>query len=191
MKPVFLVLSLLPLAAGQDRVDPSFSIKDVQGRLQRPFDAQAKAASIVFFITNDCPISNRYAREIQRTCSDYGDRARCFLDYVDPDLTATEVLKHMSEFGYAGISAILDTRQAVVKASGATVTPETAVIAAGGKLAYRGRIDNTYLTFGQARRQPTERDLRLALDAVLQGKPVAAARTKPIGCYIPPLDLKK
>ena len=193
-----VTLHLLALTAllaaslpAQERVDPTLSIKDVRGVLQRPFDTQGKSASVVFFITNDCPISNRYAREIQRTCAEFAGRARCFLDYVDPYLTPALILKHMADFGHGDYPAILDKRQVLVKAAGATVTPEAAVILPGGTLAYRGRIDNTYVTWGQARREATEKDLRSALDAVVQAKPVAVARTKAIGCYIPPLDLKR
>ncbi len=37
---------------------------------------------------------------------------------------------------------------------------------------------------GVARQQVTERDLRLALDAVLSGAPVAKPETEAVGCYI-------
>ena len=39
--------------------------------------------------------------------------------------------------------------------------------------------------FGKRRVEPTRRDLRLALDAILAGKPVSARLTKAVGCYIP------
>jgi hypothetical protein len=50
---------------------------------------------------------------------------------------------------------------------------------------YRGRIDDRVADFGKRRVEPTRRDLRLALDAILAGKPVPARRTKAVGCYIP------
>ena len=185
-----LTLLCLP-ALAQERVDPKLSIPDVRGRMQRPFDPQGKTASVVFFITNDCPISNRYAPEIKRICSDFASNARCYLDYVDPDLTAEQILKHTAEFGHGDYPAIRDARQLLVKAAGATVTPEVAVILPGGKIGYRGRIDNTYVTWGQARREATEKDLRTALDAAVAGRPAATPRTKAIGCYIPPPDIRK
>jgi hypothetical protein len=65
------------------------------------------------------------------------------------------------------------------------VSPEAALLTPSGEIVYRGRIDDRVADFGKRRVQPTRRDLRLALDAFLKGKPIPARRTKAIGCYIP------
>jgi hypothetical protein len=78
-----------------------------------------------------------------------------------------------------------------VKATGATVTPEAVVVGTSGKIEYRGRIDNKYVTWGTARPEATERDLRAAIQAVAEGRPVATAYTKAVGCFITPLDILK
>lgn len=176
-------------AFGQDRVSPAITVKDVHGVTQKPFDASGKKAALVFFITDDCPISNRYAREIHRICDAYAGNAKCTLDYIDADLTTAKVEKHMADFGHGNYPAVIDAKQVLVKAAGATVTPEVALIAADGSLAYRGRIDNMWATWGQSRREATELDLRNALDQVVAGKPVALTRTKAVGCYITPVEL--
>jgi hypothetical protein len=186
------VTSGLLLAMGawaQDRVSPSITVKDIHGLAQKPLDASGKKAALVFFITDDCPISNRYAREIHRICDAYASQAKCTLDYIDADLTPAKVEKHMADFGHGNYPAIIDAKQVLVKAAGATVTPEVAVVSADGSLAYRGRIDNMWATWGQSRREATELDLRNALDQVVAGKPVAVARTKAVGCYITPVEL--
>jgi hypothetical protein len=176
-------------AWAQDRVSPTISVKDIHGQMQRPFDASGKKAALVFFITDDCPISNRYAREIHRICDAYAGSAKCTLDYIDLDLTPAKVEKHMADFGHGSYPAVIDAKQVLVKAAGATVTPEVAVVAADGSLAYRGRIDNMWATWGQSRREATELDLRNALDQVTAGKPVTLPRTKAVGCYITPVEL--
>src|SRR5437899_1201330 len=51
------------------------------------------------------------------------------------------------------------------------------------RLRYRGRIDDQY-RLGGARPEPTKRELKDALDAVLTGKPVAVAVTQVDGCAI-------
>ena len=51
-------------------------------------------------------------------------------------------------------------------------------------VAYRGRIDNRYVELGVERPAATQRDLADALAAVVAGKPVAAATTQAVGCYI-------
>ena len=100
-----------------------------------------------------------------------------------------KVEKHMSDFGHGNYPAVIDSKQVLVKAVGATVTPEVAVVTPDGTIAYRGRIDNMWATWGQSRREATVFDLRSALDQVLAGKPVAVARTKAVGCYITPVEL--
>ena len=63
-----------------------------------------------------------------------------------------------------------------------------AVFTPGGKLVYRGRINDLYTGFGDRRNAASEHNLRDALDAVLSGKPVKVSRTEAIGCLIEPLD---
>jgi hypothetical protein len=188
---LFLRLALFSsFLMAQERVNPALAVKDIHGQTQHPFEAKGKAA-LVFFITDDCPISNRYSQEIRRICEGYAGKASCTLDYIDPDLTPEKVEKHIAEFGHGRYPAVIDTKHALVKAAGATVTPEVALIQPDGTLAYRGRIDNIYVTWGQHRNQATHFDLKNALDEVLAGKPVSEPRTKSVGCYITPLELLK
>src|SRR5262245_20691188 len=189
MHRVVVFFGLLAAACAQDRADPMIAITDIRGQTQHPFRVSGKSASVIFFITNDCPISNRYAGEIRRICEGVAGRAACFLDYVDPDLTPQLAAKHVTEYGHGDYPAIVDAKHLLVKAAGATVTPEAVVVAPGGTIAYRGRIDNQYVTWGTRRPEATERDLRTAIEAVLQGKPVATPRTKAVGCFITPLEL--
>jgi hypothetical protein len=170
------------------RVNPAITIADVHGKTQRPFFAAPNTAAVVFFVTNDCPVSNGYAQEIRRICEAYKGKASCTLDYVDPTLKPETVSKHFEEFGHGDYPAVIDTKHVLVKASGAKVTPEVLVVKPGGEIAYRGRIDNKYEALGRARRVITVFDLRNAIDAVLAGKTVESARTSPIGCFITPLE---
>src|SRR3974377_2103207 len=99
MRAWWAVLWALP-AFAQTVVDPAISVTDIRGQVVRPFQANGKLASVVFFFTNDCPISNIYAREIHRTCDAYSEYASCVLDYVDPSLTESQVAKHMADYGH-------------------------------------------------------------------------------------------
>ena len=186
-----VLLAVSAFAADPTRVPPSLSLRDIYGQTQRPFFAAPNTAAVVFFVTNDCPVSNGYSHEIRRICEEYAGKASCTLDYVDPTLTPETVGKHFMEYGHGSYNAVIDTEQALVKASGAQVTPEVVVVLPGGRIAYRGRIDNKFVSLGRARQQPTVHDLRSVLDAVVSGKPVAEERTSPIGCYITPLEFFK
>jgi hypothetical protein len=144
-------------------------------------------ASILFFITNDCPVANSYAPEIQHICSDYAAKGvSCTLVYSDLTLDTAAIDKHHAEYGYPdSIPAVKDTAHKLAAATGATITPESVVVGKGGKVLYRGRIDNFYAALGKPRRQATEHDLRDALGEVLAGKPVTHPQTQAVGCYIP------
>jgi acyl-coenzyme A synthetase/AMP-(fatty) acid ligase len=72
-----------------------------------------------------------------------------------------------------------------VRHTGAKTTPEAAVLAPDGRVAYVGRIDDLFVAYGKRRHAPTTRELRDALDAVLAGREVAVARAPGVGCEIP------
>jgi len=167
----------------------SLGVRDIDGREINPLTPSG-AASVLFFITHDCPIANSYAPEIQRICSDYSSKGvSCSLVYVDPTLDQSGVRKHLAEYRFnADVTAILDRTHTLVDATHATITPEAVVVSHDGAIVYRGRIDNLYAGLGKPRRQATQRDLRIALDEVLSGKPVTPAETQPVGCYIPALS---
>jgi thiol-disulfide isomerase/thioredoxin len=167
----------------------TLAIADIDGKVLTPMRPTG-AAEVLFFITNDCPISNFYAPEIQRICGEYGGKGvSCAVVYVDPTLDTAAVRKHLHDFRYQHIPAILDAKHKIVETAGANVTPEAIVIGRDGKVRYSGRIDNFYAALGRPRRQATVHDLRTALDEVLAGKPVTTPHTTPVGCFIPPLGI--
>lgn len=146
-------------------------------------------AEALFFVTEDCPVSNYYSYEIHRICDDYKSRGlHCELVYIDPNMTAEDVRKHAEEYGHGDYPKVVDRDHSIVKAAGAEVTPTAVLIRHDRTIAYRGRIDDFYAGFGMTRRMVTKHDLRDAIDQVLAGRPVTEPETKPIGCYIP--DLK-
>lgn len=88
----------------------------------------------------------------------------------------------MQEYGFQN-PVLLDGDGQVGHRYGATRTPEVVLIDATGHVAYRGA---PYLMpdGGDALRPDTPRYLDEALEAVLTGKPVAQAQTKPMGCSV-------
>ena len=148
--------------------------------------APAGTKAIVFLFTStDCPISNRYAPEVQRVVAEFSSKGVVFrLVYPNPADQAAAIHEHMTAFSYAGaMEALRDPLHALVKFTKATVTPEAAVVA-GGRVVYRGRIDDRYVELGLERPAPTQHDLANALTAVLAGKRVPQATTQAVGCFI-------
>ena len=147
--------------------------------------APAGTKAIVYiFTTTDCPISNRYAPEIQRLHQRFGARGVLFrLVYPSRSDGDADIREHMKQFAYEGMQAVRDRDLALVKFTGATTTPEAAVIV-NEKVVYRGRIDDRYVELGVARPAATTHDLADALTAVIAGKPVAHATAPAVGCFI-------
>lgn len=189
-----LLFSIGPLLKASEKALPeiveelSVSIEDIKGREVKPFELDDAKASALIFVTQDCPISNAYAPEMARLKSEYESRGfKLTLVYVDPDVSRADIESHMDDYSLAGYTAIADRRHRLVRATGATVTPEAVVVLPDGAIAYRGRIDNMYPALGNRRRVITERDLRSALNSIDSGKEIPVARTRTVGCYIPNL----
>lgn len=193
-----LVAVLLAVGVRPTQADPPPADKqvkeefvDVLGdkyRLPGPDDCKAV---VLLFIGNDCPISNGYSKEIVRLCKEYMPKKVAFcVVYAEADISQDDARKHAKDYGYC-CPAILDPKMTLALKVGARVKPEAAVLSPKGELLYLGRIDDIYADFGKKRAEPTCRDLKNALDAVLAGNPVPVARTKAIGCYIDLPEKKK
>jgi hypothetical protein len=161
-------------------------VQSLNGAAVDALQAPADTKAIVFLFTStDCPISNRYAPEVQRLVSEFSGKGVVFrLVYPNPADRASAIREHMAAFSYEGaLEALRDPAHTLVKFTKATITPE-AVVVAGGRVVYRGRIDDRYVDLGVERPSPTERDLADALVAVFAGKPVPHATTQAVGCFI-------
>jgi hypothetical protein len=158
-------------------------VRDLQNQPADAFAGAENKAVVFIFVRTDCPISNRYAPEIERLKKKYAQHIVFRLVYPDPETTAAQIESHLKDFGLSAAPLRDPTHQLVRKAR-VKVTPEAAVFLPDGREVYHGRIDDRYVDFGKERPAPTRHDLDEALQLVLQGKPVAQASTAAVGCYI-------
>jgi peroxiredoxin len=162
---------------------PEFT--DTAGRIQTPLSQSDRKATVLFFILPDCPISNSYAPEIRRICTDYEKKKIAFfVVHPDPDVTLAQAKAHAKEYGYT-FPVLRDPAHILVKKAGVTTAPEVAVLDKDGKVAYKGRIDDWWVDYGKRRGEATRHDLRDALDAILRGAAVPHPTTTAIGCPLP------
>lgn len=162
-------------------------LPDLDGRQIEPLRANDAKAIVFIFIRTDCPVSNRYAPEVRRLHDKFAKSGvRFWLVYPDPDESGQIIRKHIKEYEYR-LRALRDPEHKLVKITGAQVTPEAAVFLPGGRMVYRGRIDDRYVALGKARPAPKTRDLEQVLEAILEGKQVTNKTTAAIGCFIPDL----
>jgi hypothetical protein len=165
---------------------PATTVTDLQGHPQNPLaDLASRRATVLLFITNDCPISNSYAPEIHRLCDAYMKQNIAFyLVYSDPDLKLADAQKHYQDYSYK-CPAVFDARHELATKTGATVTPEAAVYLPTGQRIYRGRINDLYLDYGKARYVATTSDLKDVLESIAQNHPLPPHTTTAVGCPIP------
>jgi hypothetical protein len=157
----------------------------IDGTLVDPFEAPAGTkATVLLFVSTDCPISNRYAPDVRRLYDRYSKDGVVFrLIYPNPAESVDDIRDHLKSFSYPG-TALRDLRHEAVKRAGATITPEAAVYDSRGRLTYRGRIDDRYSAVGVERATATRHDLQDAIAATLAGKPVTPRFTQAVGCYV-------
>jgi len=190
MRNPTLVLCAVLYATTLTAASDGLQVRGVDGRAFVLF-APRGAASALFFVATDCPISNWYAPTIQQVCRDFAARGvDCTLVYEDIDLGATpaaldaDVRAHLQEYRYGTMTAVVDRTRAVAKRARATVTPSVVLVDRRGAIRYRGRIDNGYADLGKPRQHVTSHDLRTSLDALLTGTAVPRPETEALGCYI-------
>jgi len=188
---VLLVVGFLLAAVvvyGNQAPPTQLQLLDLTGRWVAPLQATDAKATVFLFIRTECPVSNRYAPEIRRLYEKFASSGVTFwLVYPDSDESVETIRQHVEEYEYH-FGVLRDPRQTLVRLAGVRVTPEAAVFMAGGRMVYRGRIDDRYVAFGKTRPAPTTHDLEQVLQAILEGAPVTSKTTPAIGCFISDLQ---
>ncbi len=165
---------------------PSFALPDTDGRTVSLDDAKGATALLVMFICNHCPFVKHVRPALAALAEEYAPRGVAVVAinandaerYPDdsPEAMAREKAAARYTFPY-----LYDATQEVAKAYRAACTPDFFLFGADHRLVYRGRLDESRPNIGLPF---TGRDLRAALDAVLEGRAVAQEQVPSIGCGI-------
>lgn len=179
----FTESNMLPL--GSDA--PPFALPDmVSGKVIKLQDIASDKATVVMFICNHCPYVIHVNDEIVRVANDYIPKGIAFVAISSNDVKnypedGPDEMKKVAERLKYPFPYLFDESQNVARAFDAACTPDFYVFDKNLKLVYRGRLDdsrpkNTNLLTGK--------DLRTALDAILDGKPVPEKQYPSGGCNI-------
>lgn len=161
---------------------PASPFLDPQGVEHDPF--HARQTHVLIFVRTDCPITNRYAPELNRIAIEFKDkRVDFWLVYSDRTQQHDDVLRQIADFHLPGI-ALLDPTQALAHRARATVSPQAAVFDEVGHLTYSGRIDDRVAELGKVRATASTHDLEEAIADTLAHLPVAHPQTRAIGCFL-------
>lgn len=173
-----------PVTTGVGAGVPDFAFLDLDGETGVLSNLLGKGPVVVVMRDTGCPVARKYGHELARLEAEYGEEGVRFLFLnVSPQDSPEEARAEVELFGFQG-SYILDRDNRVRPALQPETTTEVFVIDAGGRLRYRGAVDDQYgIDF--AKPEPRETWLRDALDALLAGEEVPVTSTFASGCYLP------
>ena len=201
---VLVVATLVPIAIAQDEEShgpptlaigstaPDFCLKGVDVQTHCLKDYASAKVLMIAFICNHCPTSQLYESRIKQIAEDYKDRgvAVVAIEPNNPNAVrldemgytdvgdSFEEMQIRAEYRHFNFPYLYDGEdQKISNLYGPTATPHVFIFDRDRKLRYEGRVDNNP-------REPlvTQRDARLALDALLAGKPVPIAKRPAVGC---------
>lgn len=187
-----LLLSSSPLSADAvvGQAAPEFSLRDAQGQTHALSKLKGKVV-VLEWVNPECPFVKKHygSQNMQKLQKAYGAKGVTWLlvnssaPGKQGHLTAASGPAFVKDSGAAASALLFDHDGQVGRLYGAKTTPHMYVIDRSGKLAYAGAIDDKPSTdpddIPGARNYVSE-----ALDAVLQGKPVATASSTPYGCSV-------
>ncbi len=156
---------------------------DAAGKRVRLEDRKGARATVVVFLSFDCPVSTSYAQPLAELSRAYGPRGVAFIGFVPGEDDPAGLGRRAKEYQIP-FSLLSDERHSAVDGFRATTTPEAFVLDADMVLRYRGRIDNRYANRLRRNNQVTSYELRQALDDLLAGKAVRTATAPAVGCPI-------
>ena len=165
---------------------PDFCLPDTEGAKVALSDFDGNRVLLVMFICNHCPYVKHVRHELARLGRDYASRGVGMVAINANDAAAypeDSPEKMRAEKASAGypFPYLYDETQEVAKAYGAACTPDFFVFDGDRRLAYRGQLDDARPGNGEP---VTGHDLRVALDALLAGQPVAETQRPSMGCNI-------
>ncbi|HNP94216.1 MAG TPA: thioredoxin family protein [Cyclobacteriaceae bacterium] len=166
---------------------PDFRLEDVvSGQTKSLSDVKGKRGTLVMFICNHCPFVKHINEELVKLGNEFPSKGISLVainsndveNYPEdrPDLMKEIALTHGYRFPY-----LYDETQEVARAYDAACTPDFFLFDADLKLVYRGQLDDS---------RPgndipvTGRDLRTAMNALVNGKRISADQRPSLGCNI-------
>ena len=142
-------------------------------------------ATVLVFLADTCPISQRAAVTVRELDFQYSDQGVGFGGVFPSAATTDTDLAAFAKTYRMPFGLRRDRYHQLTRRWQARITPEVVVLAADGRtILYRGRIDDAFAGLGKPRAVVQHHELADALAAVVAGQPVAVPKTEPVGCFI-------
>ena len=140
-----------------------------------------KKALVLFFMEPQCPVCQNYIRSIQRLGVRFKENGVAWAA-IDTNygISSEEIAAHARDLG---LPLLQDKDLALTHKLGVDRVPCVIVADSGGKIRYRGRIDDQFSP-GVMRKSSTTNELVDALTAIIEGKEIVNSWTVTAGCLI-------
>ena len=163
-----------------------FSLPDFHGQSHSLADYRGQIV-VLAFLGTECPLAKNYTAKLHELANEFATQKVAFLG-IDANLQ--DSLTEMAAFARVhGVTFPLlkDNNNVIADRLGAIRTPEVFLLDRDHVIRYWGRVDDQFgfkAGGGYAKPKQTERNLADAIQAVLDGQPVAHPVTKADGCLI-------
>jgi peroxiredoxin len=164
---------------------PNFHLPGVDGKAHARDDFGASPVLTVMFICNHCKYVKSVEDRIVRLVREFENRGVTFVGICAndaegyPEDAFDKIAERWREKGY-GFPYLYDEAQDVARAFGAVCTPDIFVYGRDRRLAYRGRIDDSWQDEALVKR----RELAEALEALIAGRQPSPEQRPSMGCSI-------
>jgi peroxiredoxin len=175
--------NMIPLGT----IAPDFDLPDVVSCENRTFeDVSGVNGTLVMFICNHCPFVKHIEDQLIAIGNEYliegiGVVAISSNDVIQYPADSPEKMKELAEEKGYPFPYLYDETQEIAKAYDAACTPDFYLFDAQRKLVYRGQLDDSRPGTDIP---PSGKDLRLAMDALLNGESPSLDQTPSLGCNI-------
>jgi peroxiredoxin len=165
---------------------PEFNLPSVGGENVSLSDFDDKKVLVMVFMCNHCPYVIHILDGFIDLVNDYREKDAAFVGINSNDATThpedsfEKMQEYAQQYNYPFVYAY-DESQEVAKAYKAACTPDFYIFDQERKLVYRGQMDDSRPGGGA---EVTGEDLRVAIDAVLEDKPVSDDQKPSTGCNI-------
>ena len=170
---------------------PLFNLPDMttgEGILKSFEECKGENGTVVMFICNHCPYVIHIFREIVDIAHQYTNQGVGFVainsnDIVNYPEDAPDKMSIVSKVLKFNFPYLFDESQAVAKSYEAACTPDFYVFDKKDQLVYRGQLDNSRPKMDPAI-PVTGKDLRNALNLMIQGVSIPEEQYPSLGCNI-------
>lgn len=166
----------------------SFPLIDLDGQTHdlRQNDRQQTRAFV--FLSTECPIAASYIPTLSRLHQSLATKnVQLFGVVADATLKRTIAAKQFAKYKVS-FPVLFDSSFFLADALKPTHISEAFVLDAGGKLVYRGAIDDTWPALGRRKPKAERHYLKDAITETLAGRAPTPKRTKLVGCIFEARD---